>query len=582
MELGPHIAVTSRNPGNLDLFTVGMDGAVYTTWWYAGADWAAVSHNWKRIGGIFPPGAPITAIAKSPDSIDLFVIGGDGRVYTSWWYGGQEWSGINDNWKSLGGFFKPGNRVAATTRNPANIDLFALGRDGRVYTSWWYGGQEWSGINDNWKRIGGIFPSDAPITAIAKSPDSIDVFVLGSDGRVYTSWWYGGQEWSGINDNWRVLAPDEHTFTGQVLTPAGTALGGNASITIRRDGTWTATFHMHDSGAIGYDFSVTATLVSPDGLTLLARHSGHVGGTVSSGARDDDHHEDGFHPLIAAQWDSLQHARLWVTKDYSATGVAGVVEDVTKAVLDVAAGTAGGALGVVIALSAEAGQLLGDLGLGGTFGVIAGVVVFAFGGSVVLAIEAGVAVGAMTNALIKQRPLAADEIAFANKHVFAGTLPGGMVRLTNLAGLGGRAFTMPGSDGLIYVNIGSDAFDSPLTYQGTTGYHRAGRAAHPRAHARLADLARLVRSWAGVRRNCQPGEQSGRPERVPVPGARAGLVDVQPGAAGGHRRSMVRRDSHRGRIQPDTGERPGSLLPLHPHQHPRRQDGDGRRNQPLP
>ncbi|RVU17681.1 hypothetical protein EOT10_34235, partial [Streptomyces antnestii] len=81
-------AVTSRSGGNLDLFVVGDDGIVYTTWWYAGIDWAAVTGNWRPIGGFFPAGAPVTAIAKSPSSIDLFLTGNDGVVYTSWWYEG--------------------------------------------------------------------------------------------------------------------------------------------------------------------------------------------------------------------------------------------------------------------------------------------------------------------------------------------------------------------------------------------------------------------------------------------------------------------------------------------------------------
>src|SRR5439155_22583255 len=42
-------------------------------------------NNWRPIGGTFPVGAPVTAIAKSPDSIDLFITGNNGVVYTEWW-----------------------------------------------------------------------------------------------------------------------------------------------------------------------------------------------------------------------------------------------------------------------------------------------------------------------------------------------------------------------------------------------------------------------------------------------------------------------------------------------------------------
>jgi hypothetical protein len=102
---------------------------------------------------------------------------------------GADWSGINDNWRSIGGVFPHGAPVAATSRNPGNLDLFITGNDGRVYTSWWYAGSDWSGINDNWRSIGGVFPHGAPVAATSRNPDNLDLFITGNDGRVYTSWW---------------------------------------------------------------------------------------------------------------------------------------------------------------------------------------------------------------------------------------------------------------------------------------------------------------------------------------------------------------------------------------------------------
>jgi Astacin (Peptidase family M12A) len=95
----------ARSPNNLDLFVVGNDGVVYTSWWFAGSDWSGVNNNWRPIGGVFPVGAPVSSIARSPDNLDLFVVGNDGVVYTSWWFAGSDWSGVNNNWRPLGGFF---------------------------------------------------------------------------------------------------------------------------------------------------------------------------------------------------------------------------------------------------------------------------------------------------------------------------------------------------------------------------------------------------------------------------------------------------------------------------------------------
>jgi hypothetical protein len=202
---GARVAAVARTPNNLDLFICGNDGRVYTSWWYNGAEWSGINDNWRSIGGLFPAGAPLAAVARTGDNLDLFVCGNDGRVYTSWWYAGVDWSGVNDNWRSIGGFFPAGAPVSAVARTPLNLDLFICGNDGRVYTSWWYNGVDWSGVNDSWRSIGGVFPAGAPVSAVSRTPNNLDLFICGNDGRVYTSWWYNGADWSGVNDSWRSI-----------------------------------------------------------------------------------------------------------------------------------------------------------------------------------------------------------------------------------------------------------------------------------------------------------------------------------------------------------------------------------------
>ena len=199
---GERITALARSVSNLDLFVVGHDGVVYTAWWAAGGDWSSAGGSWWPIGGTFPAGAPIAAVARTPENIDLFVVGDDGIVYTSWWVAGQDWSGLH-NWRPIGGTFPAGAPIAAVSRTPGNIDLFVVGNDGIVYTSWWYAGQDWSGLN-NWRPIGGTFPAGAPVAAVSRTPGNIDLFVVGNDGLVYTSWWYAGQDWSGLQ-NWRPI-----------------------------------------------------------------------------------------------------------------------------------------------------------------------------------------------------------------------------------------------------------------------------------------------------------------------------------------------------------------------------------------
>src|SRR6476660_3558438 len=124
-------------------------------------------------------------------------------------------------------------------------------------------------------------------------------------------------------------------------------------------------------------------------------------------------------------------------------------------------------------------RLVATLGPGGTLGVVGGVVVFAVatvagagvGTALILGVVAGVAIGAVTNALIKFRPLNVAEIAFA-RQVFGNSLPYQDVIITNLAGLGDRAFSAPGVDGKTYLNLGH-AYDNPLG-TGGSAYPKPG------------------------------------------------------------------------------------------------------------
>jgi hypothetical protein len=55
--------------------------------------------------------------------------------------------------------------------------------------------------------------------------------------------------------------------------------------------------------------------------------------------------------------------------------------------------------------------------------------------------------------------------------------------ITNLSGLGGRAFTMPGVDGKIYLNMG-DGFGDPLDWKPNNSYRVRGQVlVHELTHA---------------------------------------------------------------------------------------------------
>ncbi|MBX3577043.1 MAG: hypothetical protein KF723_07525 [Rhizobiaceae bacterium] len=200
---GAPIAAISRGSNRIDLFVTGMNGHVYTSTYIEGRDWTGIGHKWTDIGGVFPAGAPLAALSRTPNRLDVFVTGHNGNVYTSSYSDGGQWTGFGDKWTDIGGVFQPAAPVTAISRNPNQIDLFITGLNGDVYTSYSVHGGPWSGAGNKWIDIGGVFPNAAKISAVSRNPNRLDLFVTGHNGDVYTSWYNDGGSWSGLGNRWK-------------------------------------------------------------------------------------------------------------------------------------------------------------------------------------------------------------------------------------------------------------------------------------------------------------------------------------------------------------------------------------------
>jgi hypothetical protein len=245
-----------------------------------------------------------------------------------------------------------------------------------------------------------------------------------------------------------------------ITAPSGTAFGGSVTISLKSNGDYTITYHLHDSGLVGYEFGIHVAFLAANGMALVDIFSGSVGGTVGSGSRDADKTTVGHDQRIADNWAAFASGKLIVTRDSSISGPVGLLLDIYKGELGLVAGASGLAIGLVIGASSVIGSLLPSLGPGEVIGVFEGIVVFDTGGGLLLATLSGLAATAITDALIATRRMHDQETSLADK-VFKGTLSYDKIRITNVVGLGGRAFTSPGADGLIYLHLGMSSDDKP-------------------------------------------------------------------------------------------------------------------------
>ena len=131
------VSPIARFPQHLDLFVVGFNGGIYSAWWDQNANnarwnpWFRIGPDWANV----PSGSVVTAIARKPDQIDLFVVGHNGGIYSTWWNPNDGWEG-NHNWFRIGPDWAnvPTNSVVtAVARNPDQIDLFVVGHNGGIY-----------------------------------------------------------------------------------------------------------------------------------------------------------------------------------------------------------------------------------------------------------------------------------------------------------------------------------------------------------------------------------------------------------------------------------------------------------------
>ncbi|MFI7194921.1 DUF2961 domain-containing protein [Nocardia nova] len=207
----PHsrVEAVSRGQGKIDLFTVHSDQdivEIYTAAWQSGSTaWAAGRLRDRMQPGAFtpdiPPDAVVTAASRRTDCLDIYVIGHDGAVYTAAWEPGfASWRG----WWALPVITGvPGGTVATVSRGLDKLDLFTTDATGEVTTAAWQPQTLWTGarLRDRFASPSYTppIPGGAPVTAVSRRTDCLDIFVAGVDKRIWTASWDAtlGGAWHG-------------------------------------------------------------------------------------------------------------------------------------------------------------------------------------------------------------------------------------------------------------------------------------------------------------------------------------------------------------------------------------------------
>jgi len=207
---GAQIAAVGGSPGALDVFYAGTDRNLYWSHWSGQCGSSFTQCGWQNpvqvvSDGSVPVGAAVSAVARTPDRLDIFYIGADYVPHTAWCRG----FGLNVSGSCTQNGFgsqtlatdstctaRPGSSIAATARSVNNIDIFYPGQQGALCTQYWSQGNTWN----FYAPFGnGTIGSSASIAAVTRTPNNLDLFWMGNNaqgtGNMHTAWWSAGNDW---------------------------------------------------------------------------------------------------------------------------------------------------------------------------------------------------------------------------------------------------------------------------------------------------------------------------------------------------------------------------------------------------
>jgi hypothetical protein len=213
---GSSVGATSRNASDSQLFAVRPDGSI----WLA-ASWPTSPTNlaWNVTGvPLTDPGfvdgtcGQLTAVARSPQNVDVFAVRADGSVWLaafendSGWHRGFAIPGVGGE----SGFASRCAAVSAINRTSFMTDLYAIRSNGSL----WNAGYWVQGANgNNWQNgyaipgaagTAGFTNPEAAVAASARTTNDVDLAAVRADGSVWmaASWnvdhWTGGYPMPGV------------------------------------------------------------------------------------------------------------------------------------------------------------------------------------------------------------------------------------------------------------------------------------------------------------------------------------------------------------------------------------------------
>jgi len=300
----------------MELWWIAPNGSVQGAYWYDGGNWQR--YELAPVGSASLSGG-IAAVSRIPTSMEVWFVGANGSVQDHYWYEGGNWKSFElapARSASLSG------GIAAVSRIPGSMEMWFVGANGSIQDHYWYDTTNWQSFE---LAPAGSASLSGGIARVSRIPASMEMWFVGANGSIQDHFWYADLT--------------SKTFDQGVTTDI--AVGGSAHLVLKSNGSFTFSGHAHDSGFDNINYTISAAVMTPDGIIFTFQHSGHTEGTVAglpfgTPNRNDDFAIGGSNPQITTEWPGLVNGRFTASiagTDTLAAGVVGALGDLVKELL---------------------------------------------------------------------------------------------------------------------------------------------------------------------------------------------------------------------------------------------------------
>ena len=186
-EPGGGIAVNSRTANMVDTWVIGTDGGLWNAGYWDG-QWHA-GYRPPLPASDFIAGGGIAANSRTSSMVDTWTIGKDGALWNAGYWDGTWHAGYR--MPLAVDIFVPGGGLAANSRTPEMVDTWAIGKDGALWNAGFWDGEFHPGY---WVPTcpPGMFLPGSQVAAVSRTPSMVDIWVIGKDGALWNAGFWDG------------------------------------------------------------------------------------------------------------------------------------------------------------------------------------------------------------------------------------------------------------------------------------------------------------------------------------------------------------------------------------------------------